>query len=368
MKENYVFQSRFTCYDIPLDYSSNFNIIIEYFVSICPYFDRVADSIVEERGYFEDKTLLLQLKSKWANILNSIMIHMTDEFLISAWLYVSGCISKSYISSDELAEDISTIIQSFITEEILVVDFVEQMIQHGFRRPFSRLVAYYLSSNEYRLTFAEIIEGLSTPLRLNSFLVCQENVASYCSYIKSDEDGSEIQATDPSQCFLTATGSPDWSPLRPLSYTPKEDFKPRDYGSYLYEQCKILLQSKEGHMIIGHVTSEQVVIDMCLHQNVYDTPRGMSINAASTNASSCGSGMYFFRLSEIGNFETLACSGGSPNDKVCVEFQSFMYALTRAFQSTKKCHRLSPAVLLFLVPVNFFEDFVENKNKSPSLS
>jgi hypothetical protein len=80
--------------------------------------------------------------------------------------------------------------------------------------------------------------------------------------------------------------------------------------------------------------------------------RGMSVFASHNNENSCGQGMYFFRISEVGDFNTLSCNRCDDlnADLLQVEFQGFMYALTRAFQGSTHTHHLTPAVLLAVVP------------------
>jgi hypothetical protein len=136
-----------------------------------------------------------------------------------------------------------------------------------------------------------------------------------------------------------------------------KDWSPKDFAKDTYEKIVHILQCNPGVVVLGHVTSEQSVIDMChRHTGEHVTEDnfriGMSIWVSHRNLSSCGRGMCFFRISKVGNFDDLE-KGGSPSamdeETIQHEFQSFMYALTRTFQHSNIAYRMSPAVLLFAV-------------------
>jgi hypothetical protein len=134
-----------------------------------------------------------------------------------------------------------------------------------------------------------------------------------------------------------------------------------------------LLTSNANHYVLGHVTSEQHIIDMCSHDKDAHRPhrkkmRGMTVLAGNRNSSSCGNGMYFFRISTKGNFDHLS----NPENAIAdtpkyYEFQGFMYALTRAFLNSTRDYHLSPAVLLSTVPKDTGAAFVNACSENLSL-
>jgi hypothetical protein len=137
--------------------------------------------------------------------------------------------------------------------------------------------------------------------------------------------------------------------------TSTAEWKPRDFANFTYNEITKLLQLDGDNIILGHVTFEKSIINMCFRENEM---RGMSVLAGYNNKKSCGHGMYFFLVSEVGSFDKLSCGDNRDvNPNVCTEFQGFMYALMRGFQSSTAEHYSAVAVLLTIVPRNLLNIF-----------
>jgi hypothetical protein len=341
------------------------------FTPMIEEFCGVAESIFQQREHNEFKNELLKLKSLWTMkfenaIQEEIPVLSSSDIRVAIWLFVSGC-PGIITSAEQLSNMISSIIQSFDEDIINSVDFISKMERNGFGRPFSRLVAMHLSCLWYGEDFFSVMCGLSTPLNLNSFLrSSDDNQAEMVSYLK--DNGGDISSSSPSQCLLAVQGLPDNRPLGTSVFTPSaKQWYPIDFARHIYQHIKLLLEKNCDHVVYGHVSSEQSVIKMCRTKDKQDPNIGISLHATHLNSATCGRGMYFFRISSCGNFEDLCRGGGSPDDSITVEFQSFLYALTRAFQNSD-IHYLSPAVLLFEVKRDILSNFKDaTKNVLPLL-
>mmetsp|Transcript_4595 Transcript_4595/g.6284 ORF Transcript_4595/g.6284 Transcript_4595/m.6284 type:complete len:317 (-) Transcript_4595:1458-2408(-) len=120
------------------------------FSPLAPDLDGLFASIANSDllGNLEKKGQYLRIVAKWSRL-----VEEADErdlpcalhWLCALWLDVSGC-PEWICSEEDLSEDVSNILRCLPTEDIPAADFVEAMEKAGYRRPFSRLVAKYLSS------------------------------------------------------------------------------------------------------------------------------------------------------------------------------------------------------------------------------
>jgi len=330
------------------------------FSSMCVEMDG-ANAIASDResGHFYYKGEYIRLKAMWCERVEKAIesgLPFSESWLIAIWLYVSGC--PPHISDENsLMQDISDIVQKFSMDDIPSQDLVRAMEVAGYRRPFARMVAMFLSLSS-SFEFTEIIRGIATPLSLNSFLCCvDENANQYAFYRSSlkGEGEDEFTASKASQCFISVAG--DTLSVKPLiaqPFSPFNEWKEKDFARHTYMTIVSMLNGNPDHYVLGHVTSEQSVIEMCIREGEVAEEtrmRGMSVLAGHRNSSSCGHGMYFFQISQVGDFDTFCTLENVPEHAVkYYEFQSFLYALTRAFDNPTRNYQLAPAVLLFMVP------------------
>lgn len=333
-------------------------------------FDGIAAAIVQNNGCGEYKSDYLYLKSLWTKSVEyassrDLPILMCQSLYNAIWLYVCGC-PGVITEAEMLALHISRIVHNFESEEVDPSCFISAMEERGFRRPFSRLVASSLTDG-FGFDFFETIKGFCNPPSINSYLckIPNEELAYFQSYIVQDEKENVVTRTSPELCHISVLGESDVHPtlLACALEMDNKDWSPADFTKDTYARIQKLLTENEGCVVLGHVTSEQSVIDMCCRDDENPNEielRGLSIWVSNKNKTTCGRGMYFFRMSSAKRtFEELAYGGGSEADLEHIEFQSFLYGLTRAFKNTDLCHLLSPAVLLFVVNQDFTDDFVD---------
>ena len=109
---------------------------------------------------------LLRLKS-----LSNMAFLFCDSMLVALWLYVHGCRPLHVHDEDILLQQVSDIVQTFDMEDIPAQrSFVKAMEEKGYRRPFARIVAIFLSRSTAGFDFVDIIRGIATPLSSNSII------------------------------------------------------------------------------------------------------------------------------------------------------------------------------------------------------
>ena len=340
--------------------------------------DGVNTSIVDTSiGQFYCKGEYLRLKAIWtATIEESVNIGFPfcDSMLVALWLYAHGC--PLYIHDEDiLLQHVSDIVQTFEVDDIPAQSFVNAMEKAGFRRPFARMMAKFLSGKSAGYNFMDIIRGIATPLSCNSYILCKlgDESVYYSSCIRAISPDSLLVAEPEKPCFVSIAGGDINIPLIARCFQPGINWKQKDFARHTYNAIMELLTSNANHYVLGHVTSEQHIIDMCSHDKDAQRPhwkkmRGMTVLAGNRNSSSCGNGMYFFRISTEGNFDHLS----NPENAIAdtpkyYEFQGFMYALTRAFLNSTRDYHLSPAVLLSTVPKDTGAAFVNACSENLSL-
>ena len=337
----------------------------EIFSTMCAALDGVNASVADrEFGRFHYKSEYLRLQAMWSDKVNQTInfgVPYSDSWLLAIWLYVSGCPSH-IIDDDCLLLDVSNIVQKFSEDVILAEELVRAMEGVGYRRPFARIVAMYLSVSP-SFEFADIIRGIAKPVSANSFLCGSEDELNTNAFFRTSltesADSSSVAASEPSQCFISVAGYRLEEALTQLiakPFQPTDQWRARDFARHTYHTIADMLTDNPGHYVLGHVTSEQCVIDMCIRDNIRRNMNGISVPgmtvlAGHRNSSSCGHGMYFFQISQTGDFDTLSTLENVTEGTVkYYEFQSFLYALTRAFDDSAHNYHLAPAVLLLLVP------------------
>jgi hypothetical protein len=345
LDENHIIRSRFLCiaesYDFPdirINDPEDWDQLQYIFSSIKEEFDGVASSIVQDTGHGEYKCEFLSLKALWTKGVQDAfrckyLSEYTDDSLFETlWLFVSGC-PPAVTGSESLAYSISRIIRSIKEEKIPSSRFISEMLANGYRRPFSQLVAMHFCK-DVGFDIMDTIEALSTPPSLNSYLCLNPNMIDESVYFQSSivqdadmENGIGVTycTDDAKKCFLTALGIVEKTPLHahPLKFD-SDDWRPRDFAKATYLKIADLIGKNKDTVVLGHVTSEQSIIDMCVHEKDEEgeTGRGMSVYVSGKNSASCGHGMYFFRISDAGDFELLAANGAA-TDLQHAEFQSF---------------------------------------------
>ena len=322
--------------------------------------DGVNASIVDTSiGQFYYKGEYLRLKAIWTTTIEELVkcgFPCCDSMLVALWLYAHGC--PLYVhDGDILLQHVSDIVQAFDVEDIPCQSFVNAMEEAGYWRPFARMIAKFLSRKTVGFDFTDIVRGIATPLSNNSYLLCKlgDEMSYYSSSIRVSSPDNLLVADQEKQCFISIAGGHINIPLIARAFQPDMNWKQKDFACHTYNVIMELLTSNTNHCVLGHVTSEQNIIAMCSHEKDESKPhwkkmRGMTVLASNRNKSSCGNGMYFFRMSAVGNFEVLS------NPEIAVletptyyEFQGFMYALTRAFGNSTRDYHLAPAVLLSTV-------------------
>jgi hypothetical protein len=336
-------------------------------------FDGVFCALVQNYGHGEFKGEFLNLKSLWTTrvriaVESGLPLNMSESLYLATWLFVCGCPAFEY--SDALSTSILDIVNSFHDERINKDDFILKMVESGYRRQFSRFVALQLTRCEGESDFIEIIRGLCAPISLNSFLCLDDTsaIVSFKSYIEQDNTGS-VSTNEPVECYLTALDSEISRPLLAMPLEMKnEDWTPYEFAEAVYKEISNILEQNPGSVVLGHATSEQSVIDMCCHSTDFEDGqrRGLSIYASHKNHTTCGRGMYFFKVGRTGNFEQLARNGGCDVELIS-DFQGFMYGLTRCFRTANFCHYLSPALLLFVVPKENLSNITDTSSGSEQL-
>jgi hypothetical protein len=345
------------------------------FVELQDEFDGICSAIVQNVGHGEFKGEYLKMKSLWSKkvkvaVNRGIPLLLSESLYLATWLFVCGC-SIPFGKKDELALSIVTIIKTFNVDVVASEDFTSRMEDHGYRRPFSRLIALRLSQCESANDLFEVIRGFCTPISLNSFICSNDGdaFASFKSYIACEYE--DLVSNDAKRCEISVCGSDVVKSLKACPLVMSSDnWTPYQYAESVYQKICVLLSGKPGHVVLGHVTSEQSIISMCTHSEDIESERksrGMSIFVSEGNETTCGRGMYFFKMSKTGNFGELAGNGGD-DVSVTTEFQGFLYALTRCFTTSEFCHYLSPAVLLFVVESNMItKNIVDVSNGDRSL-
>lgn len=321
--------------------------------------DGVNASIVDTSiGQFYCKGAYLRLKAMWTAMINESVkcgFPLCDSMLVSLWLYAHGCPLHIH-DEDILLQHISDIVQTFDMDDIPAQSFVIAMEEAGFRRPFARMMAKFLSCKTAGFDFMDIIQGIATPLSCNSYLCKLDNEIVYYRSRIASSPGNLLVAEPEKQCFVSIANGDINIPLIARCFQPGINWMHKDFARHTYNAIMELLTSNANHSVLGHVTSEQNIVNMCSHDEDDKRPywkkmRGMSVLAGYRNTSSCGNGMYFFRMSIIGNFEDLSVPENAVVDTpTYYEFQGFMYALTRAFNNSTRDYHLAPAVLLSIVP------------------
>lgn len=372
-KENHqtgtIKKSRFT-FELPYRYevdefeeSDIWRSLQNDFSDLFDEFDGVIASVIENCGEAELKGEFLELKSTWVtkfdcSVKKDSFLLAHPKFIVAVWLFVSGCpgVITNFMT---LAFHIHRFIQDFETDDIAIDDFVSKLERNGYRRQFSRLISMHLSSDDSELI--EVIRNLCEPPSLNSFLCGGADIFAYFRSHIHEQDEEIIVEGGAELCCLTVAQSDATRKLQSHPFrATDQNWEVGDFAKHTYEKINKLLEDNHGFVVLGHATSEQSVIDMCARQNISNDNRGMSILASNENKNTCGRGMYFFRISEVGDFDQLSRAGGDPNDPKNFEFQSFLYALTRPFQNSNLTSRCSPAVLLFLIDKTEVEDNFKN--------
>jgi hypothetical protein len=122
-------------------------------------------------------------------------------------MYAHGC--PLYIHDEDiLLQHVSDIVQTFEVDDIPAQSFVNAMEKAGFRRPFARMMAKFLSGKSAGFNFMDIIRGIATPLSCNSYILCKlgDESVYYSSCIRAISPDSLLVAKPEKPCFVSIAG------------------------------------------------------------------------------------------------------------------------------------------------------------------
>jgi len=134
--------------------------------------------------------------------------------------------------------------------------------------------------------FAEIIRRVSTPFRLNSFLHINEESdgkAFYRSHVTETSSG-RLKFSEEKPCFISLSECDFSKQLGAFAFKADNDqWHPGQFAEFAYDKIGQLelLRDYDDHVVLGHVTSEQSIIDMCLEgEGGKELVQGMSVLAS----------------------------------------------------------------------------------------
>jgi hypothetical protein len=297
-----------------------------------------------------DKTLLNELKASWKEALSLVEEESLDgelpvEVWIPAmWLHVVGC-PNSVRTHRELVYLVFK--HFFVLENFEFSSAVAALQKAGFRKLIATFICECFCKNFY--SFEQCLTDLAEPISWNSYLLrSKDDGLLHYTYLKKKSLHENEYEIAPSKLLprLKVVGTINPSLEKKIDPFPLKlkngllNWCPMDYARETFQFMKDVF-SVDGEIFFGHCCAEQSIIEMC--------KGGISPFRGYSNKSSCGHGVYFFKMDKESlscEFDSL-CGSTLVTGKVAEQFQSFLYALSRVFSDGLKCDFLSPAVLLF---------------------
>jgi hypothetical protein len=293
-----------------------------------------------------DKILLSELKASWGKAISIVVEAALDGLLPTSlwipamWLHVIGCPNSVRNHRELLFVFYAEILKLHCFELSAAVESLQRI---GFRKSFSTFISRLFIENFN--SFDQLLIDFAEPISWNSYLLKSPDGDLHYTHLEKngDEYCAAISTLFPR---LTTVGMKDGENVGkevsafPLSLKNGINWYPIDFAHEAFQYMKDNLLA--DHCFFGHCCPEQSIIKM--------GKSGVSPFRTYNNRSSCGHGMYFFKMDQKSlNYEfNDICSSLKVDEDAAKQFQSFMYALTRVFENSK-CDVLSPAILLFLV-------------------
>jgi hypothetical protein len=301
-----------------------------------------------------DKVLLTKFKASWEETLHFVKTYNLDgviprtEWHIAMWLFVIGCPERVRTCDDFMYVICTTIIRLEYFEE---EHFIGSLCNEGFSVILSKWL--YITIRDHIDFFEEELQNIAEPVSWNSYLCEANGKLCYTHSHPQDKDNGVYDSMAPTEVILSIcdeTGIYEKIVPKSLNLNEGQQWYPITYANEVFEHMKKSLNNDETKCFYGHCCSEQSIVKM--------SKGGISHLCSYENQSSCGHGMYFFRMDSTCLSRPFVdlCRGACDCEEAGRQFQGFIYALTRTFES-RKCHALSPAVLLVLVNKDFSEVF-----------
>lgn len=310
-----------------------------------------------------DKVLLTEFKASWEEAIHIVKTHNLDgmipitEWQIAMWLFVIGC-PETVKSCDDFMH--------VICAEIIQLDnfqedfFVDVLCNKGFSAMLSKWL--FITICDCSDSLDEELQNIAEPVSWNSYLCASNGKLCYTHSHVRDKENGIYDIVKPTEIILTIgneIGTYDNIVPVQLNLNKGKQWYPRTYAEEVFQYMKKTLVD-DSKCFYGHCCSEQSIVKM--------SKSGISHLCTYENRASCGHGMYFFRIDNTclsREFEEL-CQGAYDREEAGRQFQGFIYALTRIFES-RKCSALSLAVLFLLVDKNFSEIFDTTKSYLPTV-
>lgn len=287
-----------------------------------------------------DKILFGELKSAWelkcveAEQITSELL-WTFDLKPSIWLFVLGCPRDIY----SIGALLIRLIDILSSDDCQYQSTIKVLVGAGFEEGLATWI-YSCICIDYSSVFDRVEMLGSDILQRNSML--GQNQQGYAHSYHIHQNGDGYSSTLPEDIQLKVIGKELQTPLIALPFNSANLWYPGDFAQYAFNSIQAKLAELPGFECYGHCCAEQSVIAMC--------QTGMSPYAGFQNHSSCGHGMYFFRLCQTQRSYSDLSHGAEEHNVVGDCFRTFMYATLRMFES-RTIHTHAPAILLFFVPL-----------------